>query len=186
MSKPLIDLERYKQPVKTLIDQTVARFASEHPDTTVSMLVIGYAGFNPSVMVALDTPAHSDAHVREFLQEGAWAYGEDQFGKFCKNAWSCEFQLSEYQFDGFPNLYDTPALSIKELTGEVRHLSFGDDDEESTDEEHGNEAINGVMHRFLVTVLRNIEKLKILNRAPIFRVGVYIHDSAFSSFWVVP
>src|ERR1043165_8084854 len=104
MSTTLIDLIPYEQPIKALLADAVSRFAHEHPDVVASMLVLDYSGFNPYVLVALDTPEHSAANVSKFLEHD-WAYGKDEYGTYCNSPWDCAYQLADYRFDGFPDLY---------------------------------------------------------------------------------
>lgn len=167
----VIDLGPYQQQVRELIAKSVAGFTEKHPDTEVSMLVLSYSGLNPTTMVALDTQAHSDAHVTKHP-----VYcGSDEHGRFCSSPYDCAFALREMSFAGFPDLYEVKEIALKLPNGTVMPIDR---------EREGDEAINAVMFQFLVPIVEQSTDYRSLKRAPLFRTGVRMQSSRFAKFWV--
>lgn len=170
MAETTIDLAPHAAQISSLLEQAVATCVKEHSEDELSLLVLDYAGFNPMVMIAADTPANSAAHVEKFPDN----CGKDELGEFCNSPWDCKYQLADYLFDGFPDLYESgPRISLKMPDETVVDFDFED----------GDEALHKIMLDFLLPIMESFGGYRDLNRAELFRLGVQVQNSTCSKFW---
>jgi len=170
-----IDLRPYKQPITGFLSDSVARFAAEHSDDSVSALGLFYAGLNPYLYLSFDTKDHSDAYVAKYQHEGDDWYGKDKAGSFCNNPPDFAFQFAEFDFADFPDLYEVnPAITLTDFNGAVHNVHLEDD---------GDEAVNEIMFHCFLTILESFHGYTKLTRDPVFRLGLRMNASAFDKFW---
>lgn len=171
-----IDLRSYEDSITEFLSDSVERFASEHAGAKVSAMGIFCSSFPGYFVLAFDTREHSDLHVQEFQQNGPEWFGEDPKGTFCDNPPDFAFQFGEFEFPGFPDLHEVdPSLSITTLDGSIQNVHL---------EHDGDEGLNEVIFPFLLAIIERFQGYLSLNREPIFRIGVCMHDSTFEKFWL--
>jgi hypothetical protein len=133
---------------------------------------IYYAGLNPSLYLTFDTRANSDAAGAA----GGDYVRRDQHGRFHAHAYDFAYDLGDFGFDGFPNLYEFPRrFRVKLPDGKAATVDFDED---------GDGGLNKVMLRFLVAALKPFDGYKALPRDEPFRVVIAMHDSEYSKAWV--
>lgn len=167
-----VDLAPHAAEIEKMLAAAVAKFSREHPTETASLLVFGYSGFNPSLMIAIDTPEHSAAFVERHPDN----CGRDEQGRFCNSPYDCAYPLDEYSFNGFPNLYEVEwPLHMKLPDGQVIAVDTTN---------LGDEAMNEAMLNFLTPILQQSQEYQKLKRAPVFRLGVHAENSHRENFWI--
>lgn len=178
MKRVVIDLASYQEPIKVMLDKSVSDFSREHPDRAVSMLMLSYTGYNPLLVVAVDTPQHSDKHIEEFsstlFKEFPDFAGRDEHGAFCINASDCEFEIGHFRFQGFPDMYGIGPFSLRYPNGDIVPIDITN---------RGDVAMDDAMFKFLLPVMEKFNGWRTLKRAPIFRLGIQTEDRSYSKFW---
>lgn len=131
--------------------------------------------YGATLTLAFDTKEHSDAQVKEFQHHGPAWYGEDSEGRFCNSPLDFAFRVGEIVLDGFPDLDEVDSeLFVTALDDTVERVHLEDD---------GDEGLNDVMFRCLLSIVERFRDYEVLDRETVFRVGVRMCDSTFEKFW---
>jgi hypothetical protein len=132
-----------------------------------------YSGLNPGLYLCFETKAHADAAVKE----GADYIKKNRHGKFHAHTYGFEFNMDDTGFKDFPNLYTAARqFQVKQLDGKLDLVDFDDG---------GDGAMNKVMLKFLVALLKPFEGYKVLKRENVFRVVIAMHNIELGKAWVV-
>ena len=174
----VIDLRKMRDPLTTDIRKSLAAFSAQHPDTPICTVGLFGDGFHGTASLHLDTPDHSAASVKEWLQNGPDWYGEDRQGRFCNNCCDMAHCIGEYRFPGYPDLYQT------EVEAPVDYVAL-DGSRQRAEVDEGDEGNNRIVFPFLKVVLGGLEPFRELSHAVPFRVGVQMHDSNCAEFWLL-
>ena len=172
----MIDLKDTVEPLRDLIENSLASFPAEHPDVTwctFSLYACPWAGW---VSTCFDTEENSARIVDKFSSNGPDWYGEDVWGQFNNNC--PDFMFPEWR------LLDLEHWRTEYEEAEPIHVRDLDGQDHFIGDEY--EAINGLAFVFMRTVLRSrLNAMKGRSRLPDYRhrIGVQLLDSELSEFW---
>jgi len=157
---------------------SVGKFASQNPDIEISAmgLYFTYAGNKPYVILGFDTEESSDLKVKKYQHLGPDFYGEDEYGKFCKNPPDYQYQHLDFEFSDFPDLFEL----------EVTHLTISTNDLTQTIdvEADGDTAINKVFFAYIASIVKNFDGHTALKRNPTFRLVLAAHNDPLFESWI--
>ena len=172
----MINFGDVRKPVQELIESSLTSFASEKPDVTWCTFALYACPWSGWITTNFDTEAKSAQIVAEFSANGPDWYDEDEWGRFSNNC--PDFEFSEWRSLDLPDWqteYEAAdPIHVRELGGKDHFIGSE------------NEAINGLVFRFLRTVFS--DQLSSMKRGLLFpkarpRFGVQLLDSQFSEFW---
>ena len=179
MSREIVDLRQYRQPIQTFLPTALEGFSRCHSAVQVSCAALFVFPYDSAATICFDTESSSDTFVAKWAPKGDQYYGEDEYGRFKNNPPDFEYvNFSVLTFETFPKLYDGPDT-----------LSFVDSDGKITNVDRvkeGDEGINRAMFPSLCRFVRDIDSWSSLSRAKVFRAGVVMRDSDCITFWRVP
>jgi hypothetical protein len=172
----MINLEDARNPVRELIESSLASFASGKSDVTWSTFALYACPWAGWITANFDTVANSAGIVARFSVNGPDWYGEDEWGRFNNNCPDFEFRewrgldLADWQSE----YEEAEPIHVRDLSGQDHFIGSE------------NEAINGLAFHFLRTVLS--DKLSSMKGSSLFpgvrhRFGVQLLDSRFVEFW---
>lgn len=126
-----IDLREMLDPLVNGLRAALNNFVLHHPDIEVCTVGFQGDGFHGSVSLAIDTPAHSAAHVEKWAPKGRT--GVDEHGSYCDNCPDMAYWVTDHSLVGFPDLYEVnegTELIVRRLDRTVHTLSSDAGDHE--------------------------------------------------------
>ena len=160
-----------------MIADSLSSFAAERPDipwSTFALYACPWAGW---IVSCFDTEEKSAQIVARFGKSGPAWYGQDQWGRFNNNC--ADFQFFEWRSLELAHWHieyeEANPIHVRDLGGV--DLFIWDE----------NEAINGLVFKFLRTVmLDELRTIKTNDRSLVQfrrRFGIQLLDSTFVEFW---
>lgn len=167
-----IDLRECLRSLPGQILESIGSFIRTHSNTPICTVSLWGDAFHGSASLHLDTAEHSAAHVARFMDdEESWP-GTDRVGFFCNNSWDMAHCVGEFEFEGYPNLYETdPPIEYVTLDGSRRRV-----------EEESNRSLNEVVFPALRELLKSLYPFSQLHQDAPFRAGVKMQDSRLSEY----
>jgi hypothetical protein len=170
----IVDLPGYAAALADYLKDSIARFAAEHPGVEVSCMALYFTNYGSSVWINYETPAHSDAWVKQYHGKEDYVIGKDPKGMFnkCPNDFKYG-QSDEFYFEGLPNFYEVKwPLKFRGLDGKVKAVDSAD------------ESVGKVLLESFEPALKAFDAFGTLKRSAVFRMGICVHNTECEAFWV--
>jgi hypothetical protein len=174
----LVDLRNLREPLVADIRNSLEEFLAEYPNTPICTIGLFGDGFHGSASLHLDTPDHSAAFVKEWVENGIGWCGEDSQGHYCNSCWDFPHCIGEFAFSEYPDLYQA------EVEFPVDYINL-DGTKAHAQEAEGDEGMHRILFPLLKAALRSFEPFGQLYQVAPFRVGVQMRDSDLKEFWLL-
>jgi hypothetical protein len=171
-----VDLTKYTKAVNEYVEDSIKRFAKDHPDEQVSCIALYFGNYGSYVLINFETSSHSDAWVEKHRETEDFKYfvGKDEAGWFNNQPTAFAYgQHDEYAYDKLPDFYEVEwPIKVRSLDGKVKKVDSYD------------QSVGQVLMESFVPALKSFEKFDGLKRAETFRMGISIHNTSCEEFWI--